>query len=437
MYLMTQKIIVQDGNVVYTTPGLPAAESINFTIEGQLNVTGAISVNGSTGTAGQVLTSQGTNLPAYWAVASGGGGGTVTLPNTQVAFGSTSDTVTSSANLVYNSSSNILSVGTTTSGLISSTPGGSITIASDTAISLDANGIEVVTINSDGSLDIYGPINVSSSSGTAGQVLTSQGAGLPAVWGVGGGGTTTLANTQVAFGSTANTITSSNNFIYDNSTDTLIVGDFGTFDGTISANGFLRLESTSSIYLNIGGTDAVTIDSANTIVIGSSSNSGVVSASNGQSLYLESDGGNNVIVLGAAGDLSVNGSVGTAGQVLTSQGVDASPTWESPTIPQNLQAADYTLVLSDSGKHIFHPGTDGPSRTYTIPSNASVAFPIGTVVTFVNQNGAGSILIAITSDVMRLAGVGSTGTRTLDANGVGTALKITATEWIISGTGLT
>ena len=248
---MTQKIIVQDGNVVYTTPGLPAAQSINFTIEGQLNVTGAISVNGSTGTAGQVLTSQGTNLPAYWAVASGGGGGTVTLPNTQVAFGSTSDTVTSSANLVYNSSSNILSVGTTTSGLISSTPGGSITVASDTSISLTANSTEVVTINADGSLDIYGPINVSSSSGTAGQVLTSQGAGLPAVWGVGGGGSTTLANTQVAFGSTSDTITSSNNFIYDNSTDTLIVGDFGTFDGTISANGFLRLESTSSIYLNI------------------------------------------------------------------------------------------------------------------------------------------------------------------------------------------
>jgi hypothetical protein len=431
---MTQKIIVQDGNVVYTTPGLPAAQSINFTIEGQLNVTGAVNVNGSSGTAGQVLTSQGTDLPAVWGVG-GGGGGTVTLPNTQIAFGSTSDTVTSSANLVYNSSSNILSVGTTASGLISSAPGGSITIAADASISLTANGYEVVTINADGSLDMYGPINVSGSSGTAGQVITSQGAGLPAVWGVGGGGSTTLANTQIAFGSTSDTVTSSTNLVYDNSTDTLIVGDFGTFDGHISANGFLRLESTSSIYLNIGGTDAVTIDSANTIVIGSSG-SGVVSASVGQSLYLESDAGNNVIILGSAGDLSVNGSAGTVGQVLTSQGTDASPTWESPTIPQNIQAADYTLVLSDSGKHIFHPGTDGPSRTYTIPANASVAFPIGTVVTFVNQNGAGSILIAITSDVMRLAGVGSTGTRTLAANGVGTALKIASTEWIISGAGL-
>jgi hypothetical protein len=38
---------------------------------------------------------------------------------------------------------------------------------------------------------------------------------------------------------------------------------------------------------------------------------------------------------------------------------------------------------------------------------------------------------------MRLAGAGTTGSRTLAANGVATAIKITSTEWIISGTGLT
>jgi hypothetical protein len=38
---------------------------------------------------------------------------------------------------------------------------------------------------------------------------------------------------------------------------------------------------------------------------------------------------------------------------------------------------------------------------------------------------------------MRLAGAGTTGNRTLAANGVATAIKLTATEWIISGVGLT
>lgn len=106
-------------------------------------------------------------------------------------------------------------------------------------------------------------------------------------------------------------------------------------------------------------------------------------------------------------------------------------------IPQNSQSAAYTLVAGDAGKHIFHPTADTTARTFTIPANASVAYPIGTALTFINQNGAGVITIAITSDTMRLAGAGTTGSRTLAANGVATAIKITATEWIISGTGLT
>ena len=106
------------------------------------------------------------------------------------------------------------------------------------------------------------------------------------------------------------------------------------------------------------------------------------------------------------------------------------------TIPQNSQGAAYELVLADSGKHILHPSADTTARTFTIPANGSVAFPIGTAVTFVNQNAGGVITIAITTDTMRLAGAGTTGSRTLAANGVATAIKLTSTEWIISGTGL-
>jgi hypothetical protein len=97
----------------------------------------------------------------------------------------------------------------------------------------------------------------------------------------------------------------------------------------------------------------------------------------------------------------------------------------------------YTLVLGDAGTAILHPALDTTARTYTIPANSSVAYPIGTTITIINQNGAGVITIAITTDTMRLAGAGTTGSRTLAANGIATAVKITSTEWIISGTGLT
>jgi len=106
-------------------------------------------------------------------------------------------------------------------------------------------------------------------------------------------------------------------------------------------------------------------------------------------------------------------------------------------LQQNIQSAAYTLVLSDSGKHILHPTADTTARIFTIPANASVAYPIGTAVTFVNQVSGGVVTIAITTDTMRLAGAGTTRSRTLAANGICTALKLTATQWIISGTGLT
>lgn len=107
-----------------------------------------------------------------------------------------------------------------------------------------------------------------------------------------------------------------------------------------------------------------------------------------------------------------------------------------PGIAQIIKTAAYTCVLGDAQKHLLHPSADNVARVFTIPANSAVAYPIGTTLTFVNQAGAGALSISITTDTMRMAGSGATGTRTLTANGIATALKITATEWIISGTGL-
>ena len=47
------------------------------------------------------------------------------------------------------------------------------------------------------------------------------------------------------------------------------------------------------------------------------------------------------------------------------------------------------------------------------------------------------LTIGITTDTLRMVGTGTTGSRTLAANGMATLLKITSTEWLISGAGLT
>jgi hypothetical protein len=103
--------------------------------------------------------------------------------------------------------------------------------------------------------------------------------------------------------------------------------------------------------------------------------------------------------------------------------------------PVNSQSADYTLVLADSGKTIFHPVADDNARTFTIPANSSVAYAVGTVVTFVNL--INTVTIAITTDTMYLAGAGTTGSRTLAEYGVASAVKVASTTWVISGNGLT
>lgn len=106
------------------------------------------------------------------------------------------------------------------------------------------------------------------------------------------------------------------------------------------------------------------------------------------------------------------------------------------SIPQNSKSAAYTTALTDAGKHILHPSADTTARTITIPANSAVPYPIGTVLTIINQNGAGVLTLSITSDVMRWSPSGTTGSRSLAANGIATLVKLTATEWIINGMGL-
>ncbi len=101
--------------------------------------------------------------------------------------------------------------------------------------------------------------------------------------------------------------------------------------------------------------------------------------------------------------------------------------------PLNSKTTGYTLIASDAGKTIL---MNGSSVTLTIPANASVPFPTGTVFIVINVN-ASPLSIAITSDTLTLVNSSTTGTRTLAQNGVATCIKIGATSWLISGAGLT
>ena len=87
----------------------------------------------------------------------------------------------------------------------------------------------------------------------------------------------------------------------------------------------------------------------------------------------------------------------------------------------------YTLVLTDSAK--FVTLSNASAITLTIPTNASVAFPIGTQVNIV-QLGAGQVTVGGAGVTIR-----SQGTK-LKLNGIysaGTLVKINTDEWVLVG----
>lgn len=134
------------------------------------------------------------------------------------------------------------------------------------------------------------------------------------------------------------------------------------------------------------------------------------------------------IELGHASDTTLSRS---AAGVLAVEGVDAG----TMDIVQSSKSADYTLALTDRSKCIYHPSSDANARTFTIPANASVAFGIGSTISFINDS-ANSCTIAITSDTLVWTPTGGTGSRTLAQYGVATITKVTSTRWYISGSGL-
>jgi hypothetical protein len=186
--------------------------------------------------------------------------------------------------------------------------------------------------------------------------------------------------------------------------DVTIPNDFavtGTtiLSGTLAVTGATTL--TTALGVASGGTGAATL-TANSVLIG-----------NGTSAVTS-------VAPGASGNLLTSNGTSWASTTAPSSGVN---------FPQSIQSADYTLVINDAGKQIFHPVADANVRTYTIPANASVPFTIGTVVMFTVENGGTRVTVAITSDTL-VFGEGTTGSLSVPPNNTLMAIKVTATKWM-------
>jgi hypothetical protein len=197
------------------------------------------------------------------------------------------------------------------------------------------------------------------------------------------------------------------------------------YDNT-NTNMFVGSIVSASVGLYTTSTQRMLISNAGNVTINT--------PSSGVALALTGFAGSSALTIATTG-MQVGSPTGAdegAGTINVSSGYYINGT-NVLTIVQNSQAEPYTCVLADLGKSVYCTTNGG---TVTIPANSSVAYPLGAAITFVAASGV-TLTIAITTDTLTLAGTSTTGSRTLAANGVATALKVTSTSWIIGGSGLT
>ena len=192
---------------------------------------------------------------------------------------------------------------------------------------------------------------------------------------------------------------------------------FGTDKSLTFPDGTKQTTAWTGTVNTLSVTGAVTAERFNTdqiTVVGNRISTTVTNAN----LELECNGSGGVVI-NAIADATTASTVKSVGYL---------------GIPQSATTTSSSLAMSDAGKHIYVT-TNG--QAITIPDNSSVAYPIGTTLTFIAGPSATTVLIVTFSDTVRLAGSSSTGTRTLAANGMATAVKVASTLWYINGIGLT
>jgi hypothetical protein len=114
------------------------------------------------------------------------------------------------------------------------------------------------------------------------------------------------------------------------------------------------------------------------------------------------------LLVGTAADTLAALTVGTDGHTLVADSGAATGLAYSAGIPVvlNAQTATYTAVLGDAYKLVTM--SNAAANDFLIPTNANVAFPVGTVINVV-QIGAGTTTIeAVTSGTTTISSTGAT-----------------------------
>jgi len=97
------------------------------------------------------------------------------------------------------------------------------------------------------------------------------------------------------------------------------------------------------------------------------------------------------------------------------------------------QTSDYTAVLTDAYQ-VLVPMNKATAIAFKIPTDASVAFPVGTAITILNKGAGTCTISAVTSGTTTVLSAGATAAApTLPQYKTAVAIKTAANTWYVVG----
>jgi hypothetical protein len=218
-----------------------------------------------------------------------------------------------------------------------------------------------------------------------------------------------------------------------------ILGNFATNQIALTANvindvsGFFATEiGISTVYAN---TDVII--QANT----SGANFSIWNFTKDGIIIFPDNTNQSTAFIGSAIDQDARDSANTASNNITIiQGVNNTQNTAinaaAQTVPQNPQSTDYTLQLTDAGKHIYY--TQSSNTTLYIPTTSNVAFANGSTIMIVSRTSSGAkVTISPNTGVtMYLAGNTTSASRNVTTYGMASLIQVDANTWFINGTGV-
>ena len=317
----------------------------------------------------------------------GGGGGGIggTIAINEVAVGSGPNTIYGDSRFLWNGATGVLSVNNAGSFFSVNTSTEVLTVASTsspavttiepniTTISNGVGNVSLLAVGGSGAIGTTGAVpldilltdelRINGTPGAAGQVLTSQGAGLPPVWAPGGGGGGiggTIAVNQVAFGTALNTIGGDARITFNAGTGIFTVDDVGgVFFSVDPASGDVRVDSGVGLLTRVQPNNILLTNGTDDFFIETVAGVGTINA------------------LGAAGgalnlslnELQVNAAPGASGDVLTSQGAGLPPVWSAPAVAPVLTIGEVPGGLVNGANTVFTTAANFTANTTMVYVN--------------------------------------------------------------------